>query len=89
MTDINLTDTNAILGAMAEIIDEIAGPRKNPVTLEATFDQDLDLDSLTMVEIVVVAEEKFDIKIPDSAIADMKTVGDAVSYIQDLTSAKA
>jgi acyl carrier protein len=38
---------------------------------------------LTMVEIVVVAEERFGIEIPDSAFAEMTTVGDAVDYITE------
>ena len=89
MSDINLTDTNAILAGLAEIIDEIAGPRKNPVVLEASFDADLDLDSLTMVEIIVAAEERFDIRIPDAAFAELTTVGNAVEFIARSAAEKA
>jgi acyl carrier protein len=35
-----------------------------------------------MVEVVVAAEEKFSVRIPDDAVKDLKTVGDAVSYIE-------
>jgi acyl carrier protein len=86
MTEINVTDRATILVAMRDIIEEVAGPRKNPITAEATFDADLDLDSLTMVEIIVLAEEKFDVRIPDSAFGDLTTVGDAVDFIADKTS---
>ena len=42
---------------------------------------DLDVDSLSMVEVVVAAEERFGVKIPDDQVQNLKTVGDAVSYI--------
>lgn len=89
MSEINLTDNAAILAAMAEIIEEVAGPRKVAITPTATFDADLDLDSLTMVEIIVLAEEKFDVRIPDSAFGDLTTVGDAVDFIADKANEKA
>ena len=46
------------------------------------FIADLDVDSLSMVEIVVAAEEKFGVRIPDDQVKNLKTVGDAVTYIQ-------
>ena len=48
---------------------------------EAAFDKDLDIDSLTMVEVVVACEEKFGVRIPDEALEQLTTVGDAVNYI--------
>ena len=51
------------------------------VTPEKTFVDDLDIDSLSMVEIAVQAEDKFGVKIPDDELANLKTVGDAVDYI--------
>jgi acyl carrier protein len=42
---------------------------------------DLDIDSLSMVEIAVQAEDKFGVKIPDDELANLKTVGDAVNYV--------
>lgn len=83
MTELNLTDSATVLTAMTEIIEEIAGPRSVEITREATFDGTLGVDSLTMVEIIVVAEERFDIRIPDSAFAEMTTVGAAVDYITE------
>ncbi|NQU37818.1 MAG: acyl carrier protein [Actinobacteria bacterium] len=89
MTELNLTDSATVLTVMTEIIEEIAGPRPEAITRDATFDGTLGVDSLTMVEIIVVAEERFDIKIPDSAFADMTTVGQAVDFITESVSAKA
>ena len=43
---------------------------------------DLDVDSLSMVEVVVAAEEKFGVSIPDDEVKNLKTVGDAVAFIE-------
>jgi acyl carrier protein len=71
-----------ILSGLAAILEEVAGVDPVEVTLDKTFIDDLDVDSLSMVEVVVAAEEKFDVKIPDDDVKSLKTVGDAVSYIQ-------
>jgi len=51
------------------------------VTDEKTFVDDLDVDSLSMVEVAMAAEEKFGVTIPDEELPKLKTVGDAVTYI--------
>ena len=66
---------------LAEIVEEIAGVAAADVTPEKSFVDDLDIDSLSMVEIAVQAEDKFGVKIPDVELANLKTVGDAVNYI--------
>ena len=70
-----------ILKGLAEIVNEIAGIPTADVELGKSFTDDLDVDSLSMVEVVVAAEERFDVKIPDNDVKDLKTVGDAVDYI--------
>ena len=70
-----------ILSGLAEIVNEVAGVPTADVQLDKSFIDDLDVDSLSMVEVVVAAEEKFDVKIPDDDVKDLSTVGDAVSYI--------
>lgn len=70
-----------ILEGLAEIVNEIAGIPVEDVQSDKSFTDDLDVDSLSMVEVVVAAEERFDAKIPDDAVKDLKTVGDAVEYI--------
>jgi acyl carrier protein len=70
-----------ILQGFAEIVEEIAGVDAAEVTSDKSFVDDLDIDSLSMVEIAVQAEDKFGVKIPDDQLAELKTVGDAVSYI--------
>ena len=67
---------------LAEILDEVAGVDTDDVAEEKSFTEDLDVDSLSMVEVVVAAEEKFGVKIPDDEVQNLKTVGDAVNYIE-------
>ena len=71
-----------ILEGLAEIVNEITGIKKDQVVESASFVDDLDIDSLSMVEVAVAAEERFGVRIPDEALAKLKTVGDAVAFIQ-------
>ena len=71
-----------IRAGLAEIVNEVAGIPAEDIQLDKSFTDDLDVDSLSMVEVVVAAEEKFDVKIPDDEVKNLKTVGDAVAYIQ-------
>jgi len=70
-----------ILTGLSEIIDEIAGVPADEVTPEKTFVDDLDIDSLSMVEIAVAAQDKFDVEIPDDQLKDLKTVQDVIDYV--------
>jgi acyl carrier protein len=71
-----------IIAGLAEILEEVAGVNPDDVAEEKSFTDELDVDSLSMVEVVVAAEEKFSVKIPDSEVQNLKTVGDAVRYIE-------
>jgi acyl carrier protein len=71
-----------ILKGFAEILDEIAGVAVADVTPEKSFINDLDLDSLTMVEVATAAEDKFGVQIPDDDLKDLKTVQDAVVFVE-------
>jgi acyl carrier protein len=77
-----MTPDNAeILASLAEIIKEAtAGAAKN-VTAEKSFEEDLDIDSLTLVEIAVLTEERLGVKIPEEELANLKIVADAMNYI--------
>lgn len=75
-----------ILSGLAEIVNEVAGVPVDDVQLDKSFIDDLDVDSLSMVEVVVAAEEKFGVKIPDDDVKDLSTVGDAVNYIAKASS---
>jgi acyl carrier protein len=71
-----------IAEGLAEILEEVAGVNPSDVAEDKSFTDDLDVDSLSMVEVVVAAEEKFSVKIPDDEVQNLKTVGDAVSFIE-------
>ena len=71
-----------IQAELATIVEEVAGVPASSVQPDKEFVNDLDVDSLSMVEIVVAAEEKFGVRIPDDEVKNLRTVGDAVSYIE-------
>jgi acyl carrier protein len=71
-----------ILAWLGEIVDEISGVPADEVTPEKTFVDDLDIDSLAMVEIAVAAQDKFGVEIPDDQLKDLKTVQDVIDYVE-------
>ena len=77
-----MASTEEIRAGLAEIVNEVAGVSAEDVQLDKSFTDDLDVDSLSMVEVVVAAESKFGVKIPDDQVKNLITVGDAVSYIE-------
>jgi len=74
--------TEEIRSGLAEILEEVAGVLPEDATLDKSFTDDLDVDSLSMVEIATAVEDKFGVVIPDDELANIKTVGDAVSFIE-------
>jgi acyl carrier protein len=74
-------DNAEILAHLAEIIKEATAGAVQNVTADKSFVEDLDIDSLTMVEIAVLAEERLGVKIPEGELANLNTVGDAMNYI--------
>ncbi|MBB5791633.1 MULTISPECIES: acyl carrier protein [Jiangella] len=77
-----MASTEEIREGLAEIVNEITGVPAEDVQLGKSFTDDLDIDSLSMVEVVVAAEEKFGVKIPDEEVKNLATVGDAVTFIE-------
>ena len=70
-----------VLAGLAELINDETGIATDTVELGKSFTDDLDIDSISMMTIVVNAEEKFDVKILDEEVKNPATVGDAVSFI--------
>jgi acyl carrier protein len=70
-----------ILAGLGEIVEEIAGVPADEVTPNKSFVDDLDIDSLSMVEIAVAAQDKFGVEIPDDQLKDLTTVQDVVTYV--------
>lgn len=79
MSDSTAKETQA---KVTEIIINELGVEADKVGLEASFIDDLGADSLDTVELVMAFEEEFEIDIPDEDAEEMRTVGDAVAYIQ-------
>ena len=77
-----MASTEEIRAGLAELVNEVTDIDAAEVQLDKSFTEDLDVDSLSMVEIVVAAEEKFGVTIPDDEVKNLKTVGDAVTYIE-------
>jgi len=65
-----------------DIIVEQLGVKPDQVTPEAKFIEDLGADSLDIVELVMALEEEFGLDIPDEDADKLKTVGDAMNYLQ-------
>ncbi|TNY34665.1 acyl carrier protein [Thermomonospora catenispora] len=76
-----------ILTGLSEIVEETVGIPAAEVTPEKSFVDDLDIDSLSMVEIAVAAQDKFGVEIPDDELRNLKTVQDVINYVQGLAGA--
>lgn len=72
-----------VLAELANILNELTGVNPEDVTPDKSFVEDLDVDSLAMVEVAMAVEEKFNAKIPDDQLAELRTVGDAMNYIKE------
>lgn len=73
----------SVFDKVKRIIVEQLGVDESDVTLDASFVEDLGADSLDLVELVMAFEEAFEMEIPDEEAEKIRTVGDAVKYIQD------
>ncbi|SCX10885.1 acyl carrier protein [Candidatus Aquiluna sp. UB-MaderosW2red] len=70
-----------VLAGLAELVNDETGIAADAVQMEKSFTDDLDIDSISMMTIVVNAEDKFGVKIPDENVKDLITVADAVNFI--------
>lgn len=72
-----------IFEKVREITAEQLNIDEEQVTLDASFFNDFEADSLDIVELMMALEEEFDMEIPEDDIEKIVTVGDAVEYISD------
>ena len=73
---------NDVFERVKKIIVDQLGVDASKVTLEARFRQDLEADSLDLVELIMAFEEQFGGEISDEDAQKITTVGEAVSYLQ-------
>ena len=66
-----------------ELIMEEMDVEESQVTLDASFKDDLEVDSLDLFEMVMTLEDEFDVEIPSEDLESIKTVGDLVNYIEE------
>jgi acyl carrier protein len=66
-----------------EIITKQMGVKAEQITRETSFINDLGADSLDTVELIMEFEDAFDMNIPDEDAEKIRTVGDAIKYIED------
>ena len=72
-----------MLEKMKEIIADQLSVSEDEVTLEASFKEYLDADSLDLFELVMALEEEYDVEIPSDDLAELNTVGDVINYLKD------
>ena len=73
-----------ILDKVIDIVAEELAVDRDEVTEDSSFIEDLGADSLDVVELVMAFEEEFDVEIPDEDAENIRTVEDAVSYLDDI-----
>ncbi len=72
-----------VFNRVKEIIVEQLDAEESAITMEASFRDDLEADSLDVVELVMELEDEFDIEIADEEAENINTVGDAVNFIEE------
>jgi len=76
-----------IFARVQEIVSEQLDKSKEEIKPDSNFAEDLQADSLDVVELVMALEEEFEVEIPDEAAENIQTVQAAVDYISEKTSA--
>lgn len=72
-----------VFDKVKELIAEQLDVDADTITAESNIQDDLGADSLDVVDLVMAIEEEYEVEIPDEAVANIKTVGDIVKYIED------
>lgn len=81
MSEIQYTDEE-IFEKIKEITVEQLGVEEDKVTMDARFREDLEADSLDLVELIMAFEDEFGDEIPDDDAQQIKTVGESIAYLK-------
>jgi acyl carrier protein len=76
-----MATSEQIFSKLKKIISEQLAVDEDEVSMESSFIEDLNADSLDLVELIMEIEEKFEIQVPDEVAEKIVTVSDAVEYI--------
>ena len=82
-------DRQEVLAGLAEVGAELLGVPADQISEGARFDEDLDVDSLGLVEFVMAIEDRFDIKVPEEKLEGITTVGQAADLVLEMAGAPA
>lgn len=72
-----------VLGKVKELISDQFGTDIETISMDTAFAEDLNADSLDVVELIMAIEEEFDLEIDDNEVENIKSVGDLVNFIND------
>ncbi len=82
-------DRDAVFAALKTAATDVLGVEESAVTEDARFKDDLDADSLDLVELVMALEERLDISVPEEDLEGVETVGQALDLVNGKVAAKA
>lgn len=72
---------DGILAGVADLLAKVGKADRAGVAREVDLETDLGIDSLTMIDLVVAAEDRFEVRILDEDVERLRTVGDVVDYV--------
>jgi acyl carrier protein len=79
-----MSNSTEVFNKVVDIISQhLEIVNREKISMETTFQQDLNADSLDLVEIIMALEEEFELEIPDEAAEKMSTIGDVIRYVEN------
>ena len=75
-------DRTEIEAKLTDLLVDELGIERDDITTDAKFEEDLDVDSLGVVELLMALEDNFGVKIPDEEAEQITTVGEAVNLVE-------
>jgi acyl carrier protein len=73
-----------VLAGLADVAVELLGVSRDQVSEDARFDEDLDVDSLGLVEFVMAVEDRFEVKVPEERLEGITTIGQAADLVLEM-----